>query len=211
MFNSLTEKLQGVFSRLRGKGTLREQDVTEALREVRLAILDSLTPAQQVIGIVNEELCAVLGTDESRIQYASRPPTVILMAGLQGSGKTTTCGKLATLVRRQGRRPMLVACDIYRPAAIRQLQVVGEGVKTPVHADTESRDVLRIAQDGLRAAQAAQCDVVILDTAGRLHVDEEMMAEVQRLESALQPSETLLVLDAMTGQDAVNVATQFTE
>jgi len=237
MFNSLSEKLQGVFSRLRGKGTLREQDVTEALREVRLAllgadvnikvakeldrrikeravgveVLESLTPAQQVVKIVNEELCAVLGEDASRIQYASRPPTVILMVGLQGSGKTTTCGKLATLVRRQGRRPLMVACDIYRPAAIKQLQVVGDGIKTPVYADLEQRDVVRIAQDGLRAAQAQQCDVVIVDTAGRLHVDEDMMAEVQRLEQALNPSETLLVLDAMTGQDAVNVATQFTE
>jgi signal recognition particle subunit SRP54 len=237
MFNSLAEKLQGVFGRLRGKGTLREQDVADALREVRLAlleadvnfrvvkdlvarireravgvdVLESLTPAQQVIKIVNEELCAVLGEDESRIQYSSRPPTVILMVGLQGSGKTTTCGKLAALVRRQGRRPMLVACDVYRPAAIKQLQVVGEGVKTPVHADTTQKDVLRIAQDGVRAAQAQQCDVVILDTAGRLHVDEEMMSEVEGLSRALQPSETLLVLDSMTGQDAVNVATQFTD
>jgi signal recognition particle subunit SRP54 len=237
VFNSLTEKLQGVFQRLRGKGTLREQDVAEALREVRLAlleadvnfrvvkdlvarikeravgveVLESLTPAQMVISIVNEELCAVLGEDESRINYASRPPSVILMVGLQGSGKTTTCAKLATLVRRQGRRPMLAACDIYRPAAIRQLQVVGEGVKVPVYADTESRDVVRIAQDAARAAHEQQCDVLIVDTAGRLHVDEEMMAEVERLEKAMQPSETLLVLDAMTGQDAVNVATQFTD
>lgn len=237
MFNSLTEKLTGVFNRLRGKGTLREQDVTEALREVRLAlleadvnfrvvkdlvarikeravgseVLESLTPGQHVVKIVNEELCAVLGEDESQINYASRPPTVILMVGLQGSGKTTTCGKLANLVRRQGRRPFLVACDIYRPAAIRQLQVVGEGVKVPVHADLDQRDVVRIAQDGLRAAQAAQCDVVIVDTAGRLHVDEEMMAEVERLARTLNPTETLLVLDSMTGQDAVNVATQFTE
>jgi len=236
MFNSLTEKLQGVFTRLRGKGTLREQDVTEALREVRLAlleadvnfrvvkdlvarikeravgsdILESLTPAQHVIKIVNEELCAVLGEDDSRIRYSSKPPTVLLMVGLQGSGKTTTCGKLATLVRRQGRRPMLVACDIYRPAAIKQLQVVGAGVGVPVHADLEERDVVKIAQAGLRAAQAAQCDVVIVDTAGRLHVDDDMMAEVERLGGTLQPAETFLVLDAMTGQDAVNVATQFT-
>ncbi|HEU4751720.1 MAG TPA: signal recognition particle receptor subunit alpha, partial [Armatimonadota bacterium] len=237
MFNSLTEKLQGVFQRLRGKGTLREQDVTEALREVRLAlleadvnfrvvkdlvarikeravgaeVLESLTPAQMVISIVDEELRAVLGEDESRIRYSPKPPTVVLMVGLQGSGKTTTCGKLATLIRRQGRRPMLVACDIYRPAAIRQLQVVGEGVKVPVYADTESRDVVQIAREGLRAAQAEQCDVVIVDTAGRLHIDADMMAEVERLEQSLHPSETLLVLDAMTGQDAVNVATQFTE
>src|SRR4051794_22121121 len=166
MFNSLTEKLTGVFSRLRGKGTLREQDVAEALREVRLAlleadvnfkvvkdlvarikeravgseVLESLTPAQQVVKIVNEELCAVLGEDESRIDYASRPPSLLLMVGLQGSGKTTTCGKLAAMVRKQGRRPLMVACDIYRPAAIKQLQVVGDGIKVPVHADYESRD-----------------------------------------------------------------------
>lgn len=237
MFNSLSEKLQGVFGRLRGKGTLREQDVNEALREVRLAlleadvnfrvvkdliarikaravgveVLESLTPAQQVVKIVNEELCEILGSDESRINYSSKPPTVIMMVGLQGSGKTTTCGKLATMIRKQGRRPFLVACDIYRPAAIKQLQVVGETVKTPVYADLNQRDVVRIAQEGIRAAQEQQCDVVIVDTAGRLHVDEEMMSEVQRLQNALQPSEELLVLDAMTGQDAVNVATQFTE
>jgi len=237
MFNSLSEKLQGVFTRLRGKGTLKEQDVTEALREVRLALLEadvnfkvvkdlvarikercvgsevlqSLTPAQHVVKIVNEELCTVLGEDESWIKYSSQPPTVIMMVGLQGSGKTTTCAKLAAMIRKQGRHPMLVACDVYRPAAIKQLQVVGESVKVPVHADLEQKDVVRIAQDGLRAAKEQHCDVVIIDTAGRLHVDEDMMAEVQRLQAALQPSEELLVLDAMTGQDAVNVATQFTE
>ncbi|MCC2672290.1 MAG: signal recognition particle protein [Armatimonadetes bacterium] len=237
MFNSLSEKLQGVFGRLRGKGTLREQDVAEALREIRLAlleadvnfkvvkdlvarikeravgaeILESLTPAQHVVKIVDEELCAVLGADESRITYSAKPPTVIMMVGLQGSGKTTTCGKLAMMIRKQGRRPLLVACDVYRPAAIKQLQVVGEGVKVPVHADLNQRDVVRIALDGIRAAQEQQCDVVIVDTAGRLHVDEEMMAEVKRLQQAVQPTEALLVLDAMTGQDAVNVATQFTE
>lgn len=237
MFNSLSAKLQGVFSRLRGKGTLREQDVADALREVRLAlleadvnfrvvkdliarikeravgaeVLESLTPAQHVIKIVNEELCAVLGEDESRINYSHKPPTVILMVGLQGSGKTTTCGKLAAMVRKQGRRPLMVACDIYRPAAIKQLQVVGEGLKVPVYADEAQRDVVRIAQAGLQAAQAQQCDVVIVDTAGRLHVDDDMMSEVQRLEQALKPAETLLVLDSMTGQDAVTVATTFTE
>jgi signal recognition particle subunit SRP54 len=237
MFNSLSEKLQGVFDRLRGKGTLKEQDVTEALREVRLAlleadvnfkvvkdlvarikersvgsdVLESLTPAQMVVKIVNEELCAVLGADESWIRFSSQPPTVIMMVGLQGSGKTTTCAKLAAMIRKQGRHPLLIACDVYRPAAIKQLQVVGESVKVPVHADLEQRDVVRIAQDGLRAAREQHCDVVIVDTAGRLHIDEEMMAEVQRLQQALQPAEELLVLDSMTGQDAVNVATQFTE
>jgi len=237
MFNSLSEKLQGVFGRLRGKGTLREQDVSDALREVRLAlleadvnfkvvkdlcarikeravgveVLESLTPAQQVIKIVNEELCRVLGEDESYLRYSTKPPTIIMMIGLQGSGKTTTCGKLSAMIRKQGRRPFLVACDIYRPAAIKQLQVVGEGVKVPVYADLDQRDVVRIAQDGIRAAQEQQCDVVIVDTAGRLHVDEDMMSEVQRLQAALNPTEALLVLDAMTGQDAVTVATQFTE
>lgn len=236
MFHSLSQKLQGVFQRLRGKGTLHEADVAEALREVRLAlleadvnfkvvrdliarireravgseVLESLTPAQQVISIVNEELCSVLGGEAGRLTYAAKPPTVILMVGLQGSGKTTTCGKLATLIRRQGRRPLLVACDIYRPAAIRQLQVVGAGIGVPVHAQESERDVVRIAREGLLAAQAQQCDVVIVDTAGRLHVDEAMMEEAQRLAAALEPAETLLVLDAMTGQDAVNVATQFT-
>lgn len=237
MFNSLSEKLQGVFTRLRGKGTLKEQDVAEALREVRLAlleadvnfkvvkdlvgrikeravgsdVLESLTPGQQVVKIVNEELCAVLGADESRINFSGQSPTVIMMVGLQGSGKTTTCAKLAAMIRKQGRHPMLIACDVYRPAAIKQLQVVGESVKVPVYADLEQKDVVRIAQDGLRAAREQHCDVVIVDTAGRLHIDEAMMAEVQRLQQLLQPSEELLVLDSMTGQDAVNVATQFTE
>lgn len=237
MFNTLSEKLQGVFTRLRGKGTLKEQDVAEALREVRLAlleadvnfkvvkdlvarikeravgsdVLESLTPGQQVVKIVNEELCAVLGADESRITYSSQSPTVIMMVGLQGSGKTTTCAKLAAMIRKQGRHPMLIACDVYRPAAIKQLQVVGESVKVPVYADLEQKDVVRIAQDGLRAAREQHCDVVIVDTAGRLHIDEAMMDEVKRLQQLLQPSEELLVLDSMTGQDAVNVATQFTE
>ncbi len=237
MFQSLSQKLTGIFQKLRGKGTLREQDVTDALREVRLAlleadvnfkvvkdligrireravgaeVLESLTPAQHVIGIVNEELCAILGEDESRIRFASKPPTVILMVGLQGSGKTTTCGKLAAHVRRLGRRSLLVACDVYRPAAIRQLQVVGEGIKTPVHADLNEQDVVRIAKAGIRSALEQQCDVVIVDTAGRLHVDEQMMDEVVRLQQELEPDEVFLVLDAMTGQDAVNVATTFTE
>lgn len=237
MFNSLTEKLQGVFQRLRGKGALREADVDEVLREVRLSLLQadvnikvakdlgarireraigsellqSLTPDQHVIKIVQEELCATLGEDAARINYSRQPPTVILMVGLQGSGKTSTCAKLAAFVRKQGRAPMLVACDIYRPAAIRQLEIVGEQVKAPVHSDHTSRDVLAIARDGLRRARAENCDVVIVDTAGRLHVDEAMMDEVRRLHADLSPAETFLVLDAMTGQDAVNVASTFIE
>ncbi len=235
MFQSLTEKLQGVFQRLRGKGTLHEQDVNEALREVRLAllgadvhfkvardfenrvreravgseVLESLTPAQQVIKIVHDELCELLGEDAGAVRFNPRPPTVILMVGLQGSGKTTTCAKLANLVRKQGRRPFLVACDIYRPAAIKQLEVVGQGVNVPVHANRAERDVVRIAREGLEAAHKLACDVVIVDTAGRLHIDEDMMGEVQRLEASLQPAETFLVLDSMTGQDAVNVAREF--
>ena len=237
MFQALSAKLQGVFQRLRGKGTLREQDITEALREVRLAlleadvnfkvvkdlcdrikeravgqdVLESLTPGQHVVGIVQEELTAVLGEEAAFLRYGSKPPTVIMLVGLQGSGKTTTCGKLAAYVRRQGRRPMLVACDVYRPAAIRQVQVVGESVRVPVHAEMEEKDVLRIAQNSVAAALAAQCDVLILDTAGRLHVDEAMMSEVQALQRVMAPTEVLLVLDSMTGQDAVNVATRFSE
>ncbi|MBI3912122.1 MAG: signal recognition particle protein [Armatimonadetes bacterium] len=235
MFESLTQKLQGVFQRLRGKGTLKEQDITEALREVRLAlleadvnfrvardlcarikekavgqeVLESLTPSQQVIKIVHEELCALLGEDESRLQYASRPPTVILMVGVQGSGKTTTCAKLAHLIRRQGRRSMLVACDIYRPAAIKQLEVVGAQVGVPAFTLGDRTDVVDIARAAVERAREQGVDVLIVDTAGRLHVDQVMMDEVARLEEALQPQEALLVLDAMTGQDAVNIASEF--
>lgn len=236
MFESLSQKLQDVFQRLRGKGTLREADVTEALREVRLAllgadvnfrvarnlearikeravgqeILESLTPAQHVVGIVHEELQAVLGEEAAAIQFAPKPPTVILIVGLQGSGKTTLCAKLGALLRRQGRRPLIAACDIYRPAAIKQLQVLGEQVQVPVFTLGDRQDVVDIARAALGAAATEGRDVVIVDTAGRLHVDEQMMAEVERLEQALQPQEVLLVLDAMTGQDAVNVATTFT-
>jgi signal recognition particle subunit SRP54 len=238
MFESLTQKLQGVFQRLRGKGTLREADVAEALREIRLAlleadvnfrvvkdlvarikeravgeeILESLTPAQQVVGIVNEELCRVLGGDEdARLSFAPQPPTVFLIVGLQGSGKTTFCAKLGSLLRRQGRRPVIAACDIYRPAAIKQLQVIAEQVQVPVFTLGDRQDVVDIARAAMAAAAAEGRDPVIIDTAGRLHVDEAMMDEVARLERALGPQEVLLVLDAMTGQDAVNVASQFSE
>jgi len=238
MFDSLASKLQDVFQRLRGKGTLRESDVAEALREIRLAlleadvnfrvvkdlcarireravgheILESLTPGQQVVGIVHEELCAVLGGDaDTRLQFAPQPPTVIMAVGLQGSGKTTFSAKLGALLRRQGRRALIAACDIYRPAAIKQLQVIGEQVQVPVFTLGDRQDVVDIARAALAAATSEGRDTVIVDTAGRLHVDEEMMAEVERLEAALQPQEVLLVLDAMTGQDAVNVATRFTE
>ncbi len=236
MFESLSDKLQNVFKRLRGKGSLTEADVAEALREVRLAlleadvnfrvvkdfigrvkeravgrdVLESLTPAQMVIKIVDEELTAILGGEESRINFAPRPPTVIMLVGLQGSGKTTHCAKLANLLRKQGRRPLLAACDIYRPGAIKQLQVVGEQVQTPVFTLGDKQDPVGIARGAVQHAAENGHDVVILDTAGRLHIDEPMMEEVARMQAALQPQEILLVLDAMTGQDAVTVATEFT-
>jgi signal recognition particle subunit SRP54 len=236
MFESLSDKLQNVFKRLRGKGSLTEADVGEALREVRLAlleadvnfrvvkdfiarvkeravgqdVLESLTPAQMVVKIVDEELTAILGGEEARINFAPRPPTIIMMVGLQGSGKTTHCAKLANLLRKQGRRPVMVACDIYRPGAIKQLQVVGEQVQTPVFTLGDKQDPVGIARAGVQFASENGHDVVIVDTAGRLHIDEQMMDEVARIQAALQPTEILLVLDAMTGQDAVTVATEFT-
>jgi len=237
MFESLTQKLQGIFQQLRGKGTLKEQDITEALREVRLAlleadvnfrvvrdlcarikeravgqeVLESLTPSQQVIKIVHEELCTLLGADEARIEFAPRPPTVILMVGLQGSGKTTTCAKLAHHIRRQGRRTLFAACDIYRPAAIRQLEIVAAQVGVPVVSLPDRSDVVEIARAAVQRARDEGIDVVLVDTAGRLHIDEAMMDEVARLAAALQPQEVFLVLDAMTGQDAVNVAQEFAQ
>jgi signal recognition particle subunit SRP54 len=236
MFESLSDKLQTVFKRLRGKGSLTEADVAEALREVRLAlleadvnfrvvkdfiarvkeraigqdVLESLTPAQMVVKIVDEELTAILGGEEARINFAPRPPTVIMMVGLQGSGKTTHCAKLGSLLRKQGRRPLLAACDIYRPGAIKQLQVVGEQVQTPVFTLGDKQDPVGIARAAVQHAVENGHDVVIIDTAGRLHIDEQMMEEVARIQASLQPQEILLVLDAMTGQDAVTVAQEFT-
>jgi signal recognition particle subunit SRP54 len=237
MFESLSEKLQNVFSRLRGKGKLSEQDVNEALREVRLALLEAdvnfkvvkefvskvkeravgvevlegLNPAQAVVKIVDEELTEMLGGADSRLQYAPKPPTVIMLCGLQGSGKTTTSGKLAYWMRRQGRNPLLVACDIYRPAAIKQLQVLGEQLKMPVFTMGDKVAPPQIAQNAVRYANENGHDVVILDTAGRLHIDEQMMGELKQVKATVSPTETLLVVDAMTGQDAVNFAQQFHE
>jgi len=237
MFESLSEKLQNVFARLRGKGRLSEQDVNEALREVRLVLLEadvnfkvvkdfvarvkeravgtdvfeSLSPVQTVIKIVNEELTALLGNTDSRLHFAPKPPTIIMLCGLQGSGKTTTCGKLAHWMRRQGRNPLLVACDIYRPAAIRQLEVLGEQLKMPTFTMGDRVPPPQIAQNAIRYADQNGHDVVILDTAGRLHIDEAMMRELEQVKAAAQPTETLLVVDAMTGQDAVHFALQFHE
>jgi signal recognition particle subunit SRP54 len=235
MFESLTEKLQNVFSRLRGKGRLSEQDINEALREVRLALLEadvnfkvvkdfvarireraagqetmeSLSGAQTVIKIVHEELTALLGGGDTRFLFQPRPPTILMLCGLQGSGKTTTCGKLAHWARRQGRNPLLVACDIYRPAAIRQLEVLGEQLKMPVFTMGDKVPPPQIAQNAARHADQNGNDVIILDTAGRLHIDDAMMQELERVKAAVNPHEILLIVDAMTGQDAVNFAQEF--
>lgn len=237
MFDSLADKLQGVFRRLRNKGALTEQDVADALREVRLVlleadvnlkvakeftarvkdravgdqILEGLNAPQQVIKIVDEELTALLGGSQAPLTFADRPPTVYMLCGLQGAGKTTHAGKLAALLRKQGRNPMLVAADVYRPAAIKQLQVVGEHVKTPVFTLGEKADPVEIARQAVAAASAGGNDVVIVDTAGRLQIDEPLMDELRRIKAAVEPQEILLVVDAMTGQQAVNVAEAFND
>lgn len=237
MFSNLSERLQNTFKKLRGKGKLSENDVDAALREVRLAlleadvnyrvvkdfvnrlkercvgreVLESLTPAQQVIKIVHQEMIGLLGGSESKISFSSHPPTVIMMTGLQGSGKTTTAAKLASLLRRQGHRPLLVAADVYRPAAIKQLQVLGTQLELPVFAMGESSDPVDICAAAVAHSNSHGNDVVILDTAGRLHVDREMMNELENIRTRVSPDEILLVVDAMTGQDAVNVASSFNE
>lgn len=236
MFQSLVEKMSSAFSKFRNKGKLTEADVKAGMREIKLAlleadvnfkvvkafvnkiteravgseVLESLLPAQQIVKIVNEELTALMGGTNSKLSFASKSPTVILMCGLQGSGKTTHCGKLALMLKKQGRSPLLVACDIYRPAAIKQLQVVGEQVGVPVFEKGTS-DPVDTTKEAVRFATKYGHDVVIIDTAGRLHIDEELMAELKNVKEAAEPTETLLVVDAMTGQDAVNVAQSFNE
>ncbi len=235
-FEGLSERLENSFKKLRAKGKLTEADVKEAMREVRLALLEadvnykvakdftksvteravgedvmeSLTPGQLVIKIVNEELTKLMGGTESRLAIANRPPTVIMMCGLQGSGKTTHSAKLALKLKNEGHRPMLVACDIYRPAAIKQLQVVGEQVGVPVF-EMGTENPVKIAEEAIKYAKDHGHDYVFLDTAGRLHIDEELMQELQNVRAAVHPNEILLVIDAMTGQDAVNVAKSFNE
>jgi signal recognition particle subunit SRP54 len=233
-FASLSERLQETFKKLRGKGKLSEEDVNQALREVRLALLEadvnfkvvrnfvnvvrqraigqdvmsSLTPAQQVVKIVRDELATLMGGENARLELAPKPPTVVMLVGLQGSGKTTTAAKLANYLKKQGRRPLLVAGDIYRPAAIKQLQVLGGKLDVPVFA-LEEQDPARIAKAAVESAGRHGQDVVIIDTAGRLHINEELMAELERIRAEVQPHEVLLVVDAMTGQDAVTVAESF--
>ena len=236
MFDNLSQKLLAAFDKLRGRGKLSEQDVAEALREVRLAlleadvnfkvvkefiarvreravgheVLESLTPDQQVVKIVHEELTNLLGGSTSELNL-SGSPAVILLVGLQGGGKTTTAGKLANLLRKQGRKPLLVAADVYRPAAIKQLQVIGSSLNIPVYDLGSRQDPVDIARGSVSTAKNEGLDTVIIDTAGRLHIDEDMMAEVERIRDAVNPSEILLVVDAMTGQDAVAVAEAFNQ
>jgi signal recognition particle subunit SRP54 len=235
-FEGLSDRLEAAFKRLRGKGSLTEKDVRDAMREVRMALLEadvnykvakdftaqvteraigaqvmeSLTPGQMVVKIVNEELVALMGGTQSRLTRASHGPTVIMMCGLQGSGKTTHCAKLALTLRNEGHRPLLAACDIYRPAAIRQLQVVGERAGVPVF-ELGAEAPVKIAEEALKLARDQGYDYVFLDTAGRLHVDEALMTELKEIKAAVHPQEILLVVDAMTGQDAVNVAQTFNE
>lgn len=235
-FEGLSDKLESAFKKLRSKGSLTEADVREAMREVRLALLEadvnykvakdftntvteraigakvmeSLTPAQMVIKIVNEELTALMGGTQSRLTSASHPPTVVMMCGLQGSGKTTHCAKIALRLKEQGHRPLLVACDIYRPAAIKQLQVVGEQIDVPVF-EMGQQDPVTIAKEAIKLAKDQGYDYVFLDTAGRLHIDTELMQELKNIKAAVKPHEILLVIDSMLGQDAVTVASAFDE
>ncbi len=234
-FEGLSSRLQEITRKLRGKARITESDLKEVLREVKFALLEadvnfkivkdfikvieekalgqdvlkSLTPGQQVIKIVKDELVELLGGEDSKINFVSNPPTIIMLVGLQGSGKTTTAGKLANLIRKQGKNPLLVACDVYRPAAIKQLQVVGKQLNIPVYANEQTKDVVLIAKQAINVAISKLNDVIILDTAGRLHVDEELMQELKNIKSSVKPHEILLVVDSMTGQDAVNVAESF--
>lgn len=235
-FEGLSDKLGGVFKRLKNRGKLNEADVKEAMREVRLAlleadvsykvvkdfigsvteravgaeVLESLTPAQQIIKIVNEELCALMGGSGEKLKFPSKPPAIIMMCGLQGAGKTTHAAKIAKMLKKQGKRPLLVACDVYRPAAIDQLKVVGEQADVKVF-EMGQIDPVKIARKAISHAKDYGNDVVIIDTAGRLHIDEELMGELKSIKNEVNPHEILLVVDSMTGQDAVNVAQSFND
>jgi signal recognition particle subunit SRP54 len=234
MFDALSDRLQGVISELRGHGKLSDEDIDRAMREIRLALLEadvnfrvvrdfiahvkerakgaevmeSLTPAQQVVKIVHEELTTLMGASDSRLAFASKPPTIILMAGLQGSGKTTACAKIANFLKKDGKEPVLIAADVYRPAAIDQLVTLAGRVGVPVYAPGADVDPVDIARDGVKFARD-KGDTAIIDTAGRLHVDDELMNELVRIRDAVKPHDVLLVVDAMTGQDAVNAADAF--
>lgn len=235
IFEGLAEKLQNTLQGLRGKGTLSEKDVDAAMREVKLALLEadvnykvvkdfvkrvkersigeevlkSLTPGQQVIKIVNDELKELMGGVQSKLNISSKPPTVILMSGLQGAGKTTTTGKLAYNLKQQGKNPMLVACDVYRPAAVKQLEILADKVGAKFYSEENNNNPVQIATNAVAEAKTLGFDIVIIDTAGRLHIDEELMDELKNIKSSVKPHEILLVVDAMTGQDAVNIVKTF--
>ncbi|MCI6059467.1 MAG: signal recognition particle protein [Clostridiales bacterium] len=235
-FDSLSEKLNHVFSKMREKGKLTDLEIKQAMREIRIALLEAdvnfqvvrdfinrvsekasgedilkgLNSTQQVIKIVNDELIALMGSTHSKLAVADRPPTIIMMCGLQGAGKTTMCGKLAGMLKKQNKKVMLAACDVYRPAAIKQLQVVGGKVNVPVFEEGQINPV-KIAKDALDEAKRQGTDVLIIDTAGRLHIDEQLMEELQKIKAEVKPDEIFLVVDSMTGQDAVNVAETFNQ
>jgi len=235
MFQSLSDKLSAAFKHFRNKGKLTEADVKVGMREIKLAlleadvnfkvvrefvkqvteravgseVLESLVPAQQIVKIVNEELTAIMGGSQSKLTISSAPPTVIMMCGLQGAGKTTHAAKLAAMYKKQGKRPLLVACDIYRPAAIKQLQILGEQIGVPVFTMGTNVSPVKIAQEGIKYAKDNFCDIVFIDTAGRLHIDEVLMEELRAIKEKVNPTEILLTIDAMIGQDSVNVAEHF--
>ena len=237
MFQSLSEKLENAFRKFKSKGKLTESDVKAGMREIKLAlleadvnfkvvkdfvnsvsaravgseVLESLLPAQQIVKIVNEELTALMGGTQSKLTISSKPPTVVMMVGLQGAGKTTHAGKLAGMYKKQGKHPLLVACDVYRPAAIKQLEIVGEKLGIPVFTLGDKESPVKIAEEGLKYAKQKGYDMVFIDTAGRLHIDEALMQELQNIKSKVEPTEILLTVDAMIGQDAVNVAKTFDE
>ena len=237
MYESLTQRLANAFKSFKNKGKLTEADVKEGMREIKLAlleadvnfkvvkefiktcseravgaeVLESLVPSQHIVKIVNEELTALMGGENTKLVISSKPPTIVMMCGLQGAGKTTHTGKLALMYKKQGKRPLLVACDVYRPAAIKQLQVVGQSIDVPVFTIDGCMDPVKIANESLKHAYKYGHDMVFLDTAGRLHVDEELMGELQKIRDDVNPTEILFVVDAMTGQDAVNAAAAFNE
>ncbi len=237
MFENISEKLDAALKKIKGRGLLKEEDIDAAMKEIRLAlleadvnfkvvkdlvekikskavgkeVLESLTPGQQVVKIVNDELCDLLGRSTSRIALAANPPTVIMMIGLQGSGKTTTSAKLARYFKREGRRPLLAACDLQRPAAIDQLIALGKQIDVAVYAARDTKDPVLVARNALAKSRADAHDIVIIDTAGRLHVDESLMQELKKVKEGVAPKETLLVADSMTGQDAVTIAKHFND
>lgn len=237
MFQSLSEKLENAFKKFKSKGKLTEADVKVGMREIKLAlleadvnfkvvkdfinsvsaravgaeVLESLLPAQQIVKIVNEELTALMGGTQSKLQISSKPPTVVMMVGLQGAGKTTHAGKLAGLYKKQGKHPLLVACDVYRPAAIKQLQIVGEKLDIPVFTLGDKESPVKIAEEGVKYAKLKGYDMVFIDTAGRLHIDDTLMGELSAIKDKTEPTEILLTVDAMIGQDAVTVAQTFNE